>query len=126
MGRKMGLFDFLKKLFGQQPPAPPPPPIAPRFDAQTGQPVAQPAPAPERAVTLDREARQRLKEQKRAESAERKRKRAEAVAWRKATDITFLGRAVSAGLADRHSQVAKLESAGLPVYATPADLAQAM
>jgi retron-type reverse transcriptase len=82
--------------------------------------------AGEQAVRLDREARQRLKEQKRAESAERKRKRAEAVAWRRATDIIYLGRGVSSGLADRRSQVAKLEAAGLPVYATPADLAQAM
>src|SRR5947209_8392195 len=82
--------------------------------------------AGERAVALDREARKQLREQKRAESAERKRKRKEEIAWRRATDITFLGRGVSAGLADRVSQVARLEAFGLPVYATPADLAQAL
>ena len=82
--------------------------------------------AAERAVAISREERAARKEQKRAESAERKRKHAEGVAWRKATDIIYLGRGVSGGLADRQSQVAKLEAAGLPVYATPADLAQAM
>jgi RNA-directed DNA polymerase len=70
--------------------------------------------------------RQKLKEQKRAEAAERKRLRAEAVAHRKATDIIFLGRGVSRGLADRRANVEKLQAASLPVLATPADVARAL
>jgi RNA-directed DNA polymerase len=48
------------------------------------------------------------------------------VAHRKATDIIFLGRGVSRGLADRRANVEKLQSAGLPVLASPADVARAM
>ncbi|HEY7090168.1 MAG TPA: reverse transcriptase domain-containing protein, partial [Tepidisphaeraceae bacterium] len=79
-----------------------------------------------KAVEDDRAARQRIKEQKKQEAAERKRKHAEAVAHRKATDIVFLGRGVSKGLADRRSNVEKLKSRGLPVLATPADVANAL
>jgi hypothetical protein len=80
----------------------------------------------QQAVTEDREARKRLREQKKQEAAERKRKHAEDVARRKATDIIYLGRGVSKGLSDRRSNVEKLQSAGLPVLATPADLASAL
>jgi retron-type reverse transcriptase len=80
-----------------------------------------------RAAVEESEAeRQRLKEQKKAESAERKRKHAEEVAHRKATDIIFLGRGVSRGLADRRANVEKLQAAGLPVLASPADVAAAL
>jgi retron-type reverse transcriptase len=72
------------------------------------------------------EERKRIKEQKKAESAERKRQRAAAVAHRKATDIIFLGRGVSRGLADRRSDIEKLQRLALPVLSTPADLAQAL
>lgn len=82
--------------------------------------------AGEVAVVLDRDERVRRRAQKKQEAAERKRVRAEHIAWQRQTDIFFLGRGVSKGLADRISKVASLESAGLPVYATPADLAQAM
>jgi retron-type reverse transcriptase len=58
--------------------------------------------------------RKKLKEQKKAEAAERKRKHAEAVAHRKATDIVFLGRGVSRGLADRRANVEKLQAAKAP------------
>src|SRR5262249_44616234 len=68
----------------------------------------------------------RLKQQKKAEAAERKKKRAEAIARRKATDILFLGRRVSGRLGERQSDVAKLTAAGLPVLSTPAELAQAL
>jgi retron-type reverse transcriptase len=78
------------------------------------------------AVAADQEERRRRKEQKIAESAERKRKHAEDVAFRKATDIVFLGRGVSGGLADRRAQVERLQQLGLPVLATPADVAQAL
>ena len=78
------------------------------------------------AVDASEAERKRLKEQKKAEAAERKRKHAEDVAHRKATDIIFLGRGVSRGLADRRANVEKLQAAGLPVLATPADVAQAL
>lgn len=43
-----------------------------------------------------------------------------------AHDITFLGRGVSQGLADRRSDVKKLRRLGLPVLSSPADLARAL
>lgn len=81
------------------------------------------AKAGEAAVEADREARARLKAQKKAEAAERKRLRAAGIADRKATDILFLGRGVSARLGDRTGDISKLEAAGFPVVSTPADLA---
>jgi retron-type reverse transcriptase len=80
----------------------------------------------DQAVKQDREERERLKQQKKAESAERKRLRAEAVAKRKQTDIFFLGRGVSKGLSDRRSNVEKLQAQNLPILATPSDVAQAL
>ncbi|HEX7446649.1 MAG TPA: reverse transcriptase family protein [Pirellulales bacterium] len=77
-------------------------------------------------VVRDREDREALKQRKKAEAAERKRRHAEQVAHRRATDIIFLGRGVSRGLADRRANVEKLQQAGLPVLATPADVAQAV
>ena len=67
-----------------------------------------------------------LKARTKAEAAERKRLHAEAVARRKATDIIFLGRGVSNGLGDRRADVERLTTAGLPVLASPADVAAAM
>lgn len=78
------------------------------------------------AVAESETERKRLKEQKKAEAAERKRQQAEDVAHRKANDIIFLGRGVSRGLADRRVNVEKLQAAGLPVLASPADIAAAM
>jgi retron-type reverse transcriptase len=78
------------------------------------------------AVEADRERRKQIKHQKKAEAAERKRRHDEAVAHRRATDITFLGRGVSARLGDRQSDVDRLRAAGLPVLATPAELAAAL
>lgn len=78
------------------------------------------------AVAASETERAQLKEQKKTEAAERKRKHAEDVARRKATDIIFLGRGVSRGLADRRANMEKLQAAGLPVLATPADVAQAL
>jgi retron-type reverse transcriptase len=80
----------------------------------------------EEAVQADRERRTRLKEEKKAAAERRKKAHAEAVAHRKATDIIFLGRGVSKRLADRVSNVEKLQSLGLPVLATPAELAAAL
>lgn len=78
------------------------------------------------AVAASEAERARLKEQKKAEAAQRKRKHAEDVARRKATDIIFLGRRVSSGLADRRANIEKLQAAGLPLLATPADVAKAL
>lgn len=80
------------------------------------------------AVAASDAERQRIKAEKKAAAAERKRLHAEGVKRRKATDIIFLGRGVSRGLSERHrrTNVEKLEAAGLPVLATPADVASAM
>ncbi len=78
------------------------------------------------AVEASQAERQRIKAQKKAESAERKRKHALDVAQRKATDIIFLGRGVSRGLADRRANIEKLQTAKLPVLASPADIAAAL
>lgn len=78
------------------------------------------------AVKESEEEKKRLKAQKKAEAAERKRKHAEAVSHRRATDIIFLGRGVSRGLVDRRSNVEKLKAARLPILSSPADIAAAM
>ncbi len=80
----------------------------------------------EAEVQRSRQARQRLRERKKKEAAERRRKRAEEIAERRATDIVFLGRGVSKGLADRRSNVEKLQAGGLPVLSTPAEVAAAL
>jgi RNA-directed DNA polymerase len=78
------------------------------------------------AVTLDKEARTALKKQKKEEAEQKKRQRAADIAHRHQTDIIFLGRGVSSGLADRRAHIEKLQAARLPVLATPAELAKAM
>jgi retron-type reverse transcriptase len=78
------------------------------------------------AVQQDAEERKQLKERKKAEAAECKRKHAEDVARRKLTDIYFLGRGVSGGLSDRRANVEKLQKLQLPVIASPGDLAKAL
>jgi retron-type reverse transcriptase len=80
----------------------------------------------EQAVEADRAARAAVKARKKAEAAARKQKRAEEVAARKASDIVFVGKGVSALMNDRRSDAAKLEAAGLPVLHAPADLAAAL
>lgn len=80
----------------------------------------------EKAVKRSKEERAALKLQKKAEAAERRRLRAEAVIQRRASDIIFLGRGVSKGLADRRSNVELLQRRGLPVVGTPAELAAAL
>ena len=78
------------------------------------------------AVQASREERNRIRQQKKAEAAERKRAYDAAVAHRKATDIFFLGRDVSYGLSDRRANIEKLQASELPLLATPADLAKAL
>jgi retron-type reverse transcriptase len=80
----------------------------------------------QQAVDRSKAMREAVKQEKKKEAAERKKRRAEEIARRKETDIIFLGRGVSRGLADRRANVEKLESLGLPVLATPADVAEAM
>jgi len=88
--------------------------------------LAQAAGIADQAVKLDEAERKQRKEQKQKEAAERKRKHAEDVARRKQTDIVFLGRGVSGGLADRRANVEKLQQRQLPLLAAPADLAQVL
>ncbi len=80
----------------------------------------------EAAVAAERARRAEAKRAKQAAAAARAAARAAAVAARRATDIIFVGRGVSAGLADRRSHVEQLAAAGLPVLAAPADLAAAL
>jgi RNA-directed DNA polymerase len=77
-------------------------------------------------VAANEEERNRIKAEKQAASARKKQEHAEAVARRKATDIIFLGRGVSRGLADRRANVERLQAAGLPILATPAEVAAAL
>jgi RNA-directed DNA polymerase len=87
------------------------------------------ADASERAnqvVAADKAERAALKEKKKAEAARRRERRAAEVAARRAGDIVFLGRGVSRGLADRRANVERLQQIGLPVLASPADVAAAL
>jgi retron-type reverse transcriptase len=77
-------------------------------------------------VQANREQLKQIKEQKKAAAEQRRRDHAARVAANKLTDIIHLGRGVSAGLADRRSNVEKLQARGLPLLATPADIAAAM
>lgn len=76
------------------------------------------------AVVADQRERERQKTQKKKEAAERKAARQAEISHRHATDITFLGRSVSAGLADRHSNLEKLAQLKLPQLSAPADVAK--
>lgn len=78
------------------------------------------------AVLADAAARRARKEEKQAEAERRRRERAEAIRKRHATDIVFLGRGVSGGLADRRANIERLQVQGLPVLATPGDVAKAL
>ena len=80
----------------------------------------------ELSAVLPEQERAERKARKRAEAAERKRLRAEAVAERRATDVVFLGRGVSTQLHDRTSDAEALAKLGLPVLSTPADVAAAL
>jgi len=78
----------------------------------------------EAAVALLREEKRARRTRLRAEAAARRRARAEAIEHRFETDIVFAGAGVSHRLWDRRSHIEKLEAAGLPVLASPGDLAQ--
>ncbi len=78
------------------------------------------------AVQAARNAREARKAEMKRLAADRKKAHQEAVAQRKATDIVFLGRGVSRGLADRRSNIERLQANGLPVLSSPAELATAI
>jgi retron-type reverse transcriptase len=79
-----------------------------------------------KAVEADRADREARKAEKRRQAAERAAARAADIARRRATDIVFAGRGVSARLHDRRAHVEQLAQLGVPVLATPADLATAL
>lgn len=78
------------------------------------------------AVEQSREERERRKAEKKADAERRRQERAEQIAHRRATDIVFLGRGVSRGLADRESDESRLARFSLPGMSTPADVADAL
>lgn len=80
----------------------------------------------ERAVQADRAEKERIKAEKKAAAEQRKKDHAARVAANRLNDIVHLGRGVSAGLHDRRGNIEKLEKLGLPLIATPADIANAL
>ena len=78
------------------------------------------------AVESDRAARAQVKAQKKALAARRDKAKADAVAHRKAPDIIFVGKGVSALMNDRVGDDARLIAAGLPVVQSPPALAAAL
>lgn len=78
------------------------------------------------AVEASREERAARKAELKRQAEEKKKAHQEAVARRKATDIVFLGRGVSQGLADRRSKIERLQASGLPVLSSPADVAETL
>lgn len=78
------------------------------------------------AVKAYREAKAKLRAQKKAEAAARRTQREADSQRRKATDIIFLGRGVSGRLHQRLSDEARLAELQLPVMHTPADVATAL
>lgn len=78
------------------------------------------------AVQRDREEREANRQKKRAEAQAKKERHAKEVAHRKATDIVFLGRGVSSGLADRRAHAEKLLAIDLPVLSSPKEVADAL
>jgi retron-type reverse transcriptase len=78
------------------------------------------------AIAQRRAERAALKAEKKRAAAERRAQRAAEVARRRAEDIIFLGRGVSARLGDRRALVEELARRGLPLLATPRDVADAL
>lgn len=80
----------------------------------------------QRAIQADKEAKARIKAEKKAAAEQRKKDHAARVAANKRSDIIHLGRGVSKGLADRRSNIEKLQQQNLPLLSTPADVASAL
>lgn len=82
--------------------------------------------AAKQAVDAERARKAAIKAENKLRAAEREAARQAAVAARRATDIIYAGRGVSARLHDRRAHIEELTRLGLPVLATPADLARAL
>ena len=80
----------------------------------------------EAAAELDRKQREERRRQRKAEALKRRQDRECEIAQRKASDIVFLGRGVSRSLGKRNSDPDELKRRGLPLMATPADVAEAL
>jgi RNA-directed DNA polymerase len=80
----------------------------------------------QQAIQADKEAKARIKAEKKAAAEQRKKDHAARVAANKQSDIIHLGRGVSKGLADRRSNIEKLQQQNLPILSTPSDLANAL
>jgi retron-type reverse transcriptase len=80
----------------------------------------------EAAVAAARAAHAAAKAERKRLAAEREAARVAAVAERRATDIIYAGRGVSARLADRRAHVEELARQGLPVLASAGDVARAL
>jgi RNA-directed DNA polymerase len=74
-------------------------------------------------IEEDKDAKRKLREQKKAEAAAKRERHKDQVRERRLSTIDFLGRRVSSRLNDCVSNVAKLEQLGLPVMSEPKDLA---
>lgn len=74
----------------------------------------------------ERQKKLAAKEEKRQAAENKRADQRKAVLARRKNDIVFLGRDVSARLADRRSNVEALSAAGLPFLATPADVAETL
>ncbi|MDI9638995.1 reverse transcriptase domain-containing protein [Geitlerinema splendidum] len=80
-----------------------------------------------REALKQRLAESRRKQQETKERRERQRlERAQAWQQRQQQEIVYLGEGVSGGLSEHQSQIERLQSYGLPIYETAADLAAAM
>jgi len=79
-----------------------------------------------RAVEADRQARERIKAEKKTAAEQKRRDHAARVAHNRLTDIVHLGRGVSARLADRRSNIERLQQKGLPQLSTPSEIATAL
>jgi retron-type reverse transcriptase len=79
-----------------------------------------------RAVAASKEERAAIKAEKKRQAEERRKARAADVARRKASEIDFLGRGVSGGLAGKTSDEEKLKRFGLPSLSRPDQLAAAL
>lgn len=75
------------------------------------------------AIEARRLERAKKKAAKKGEARRKKAARAEAIAQRRATDVIFLGEGVSSQLHDRRAEIERLEAHGLPLLATPEQLA---
>jgi len=78
------------------------------------------------AIAAERARKAAAKAERKRLAAERCAQRVAAVAQRRAGDIIFAGRGVSARLGDRRAHVEELARQGLPVLASPVDVARAL